>query len=65
MDEGGDLGGGESRGRRRRWRKGRRLGKEGGGEDRSLTGAHAPERRPVPRRMRVTFFGFCLRVYCE
>jgi len=29
MDEGGDVGGGESRGRRRRWRKGRRLGKEG------------------------------------
>ena len=39
MDEGGDVEGGENRGEEEKMEKGEKIGKEGGGEDRSLTGA--------------------------
>ena len=38
MDEGGDVGGGEQ-GEEKKMEKGEKIGKGGGGEDRSLTGA--------------------------
>ena len=39
MDEGGDVEGGENRGEEEKMEKGEKIGKGGGGEDRSLTGA--------------------------
>ena len=39
MDEGVDVEGGENRGEEEKMEKGEKIGKGGGGEDRSLTGA--------------------------